>query len=331
LPDDVQAQRDLGVSFERLGSVADSPEEQEDWLRQAVAVYDRLRSRMPGSAEAGGTLVRGFMQLFQALYNHGKQADAAALLPKAHAELRRMRDAGMTLDSYLSGLLQQMDQDFGGGAATPNAGDPNERFRQAQAAMQEAEAAEEEAAAAGPLQAVEGFLAWLPSVAPDNPGALGAASILHTRAANVLAKFGRAAEAIDHAGKALAADERLAEHSPDDPRVWNSVAISQRDLARFKAAAGIDPSEHLLGMVAARFKTAELAPDNPETLSTLIMAAMEATRFFVQNDANDKAMPLVQLQYATLKRMHEENIPMLEPLPQVWQQLGAMMRGGTVE
>ncbi|MGL4463933.1 MAG: hypothetical protein ACRC1K_17400, partial [Planctomycetia bacterium] len=46
LPDDVQAQRDLGVSFERLGSVADSPEEQEDWLRQAVAVYDRLRSRM---------------------------------------------------------------------------------------------------------------------------------------------------------------------------------------------------------------------------------------------------------------------------------------------
>ena len=117
LPDDVQAQRDLSVSLERLGDLARAagrPDEARGHYQRGLEIRERLAAQLPDDVQAQRDLSVSLYQIGMLAAQTGDEKGAVANLMRCRDVLRAVKARGMWMDPAMERLLQQLEQIFGG-------------------------------------------------------------------------------------------------------------------------------------------------------------------------------------------------------------------------
>ena len=111
-PDNIDWQRDLSVSYGKVGNVLSAQGELSaalDAHRASLEIAERLAAQNPDNAARQRDLVASLYNIALLANKQADTATANAVLDRCHANLTRMRNAGMYLDPALQQLFEFLD------------------------------------------------------------------------------------------------------------------------------------------------------------------------------------------------------------------------------
>jgi tetratricopeptide (TPR) repeat protein len=104
-------QRDLAVSYDRVGASAQSQgnhDEAEDWLTRAKAIKERLAASDPSNAAWQRDLVVTHIQMAGVAQDQQNQEKFVSHIQDSFDLLQRMKQSGQPLDPRMEQLYQQL-------------------------------------------------------------------------------------------------------------------------------------------------------------------------------------------------------------------------------